>query len=52
VGDAEALGRALADTLAEPPSPAFLQEAAAPFEAEASARAYLAALGIHPEPTP
>ncbi|KPV39146.1 glycosyl transferase family 1 [Thiohalorhabdus denitrificans] len=46
VGDAEALGRALADTLAEPPESAFLQEAAAPFEAEASARAYLAALGV------
>jgi hypothetical protein len=46
VGDDVALAEALAGLLAHPPPREVLQAAAQPFSAEASARAYAAALGL------
>lgn len=46
VGDDAALAAALADTLAAPPAREALRAAAAPYAVDASARAYLAALGF------
>ncbi|MFP4280590.1 MAG: glycosyltransferase [Halochromatium sp.] len=45
VGDHRALARALGETLARPPAPALLRARARAFAVDASARAYLAALG-------
>ncbi|MFP4495891.1 MAG: glycosyltransferase [Halochromatium sp.] len=45
VGDHRALARALGETLARPPAPALLRACARAFAVDASARAYLAALG-------
>jgi glycosyltransferase involved in cell wall biosynthesis len=46
VGDHQALAGAIERTLAAPPSAAALTRRAAAFSVEASARAYLSALGI------
>lgn len=46
VGDAEALARAMLETLEHPPDPKTLQEAARPYTVEASTRGYLEALGL------
>lgn len=48
VGDAEALARAMRETLDHPLPRATLQEAARPYEIEASTTAYLRALGLDP----
>lgn len=45
VGDHRALARALGETLARPPAPPLLRARARAFAVDASARAYLAALG-------
>lgn len=46
VGDAEALARALEDTLDHPPEPAALRQAAQRYTVDNSAREYLRALGL------
>lgn len=46
VGDHQALARVIAETLAHPPAPEGLIERAQAFSISASARAYLAALGV------
>lgn len=48
VGDADALARAMIETLAHPLPREFLMEAARPYSLEASTRGYLDALGFHP----
>jgi len=48
VGDDTALAQAMAGVLDHPPEAATLQEAVTAYNAEASARAYLGALGITP----
>jgi glycosyltransferase involved in cell wall biosynthesis len=48
VGDVDALARAMAATLAAPPDRESLRAGAAPYTLEASARAYLDALGLTP----
>jgi len=54
VGDAQALGLAMFETLSDPLAPEILREAAFPYEIEQSTTAYLRALGLAPripEPT-
>jgi glycosyltransferase involved in cell wall biosynthesis len=51
VGTSGALAEAMAATLANPPAPEFLQQAAQPYLSEASARAYLQALGWERAPS-
>jgi glycosyltransferase involved in cell wall biosynthesis len=48
VGDAEALADAMAQTLAAPPRPADLQQAARPYAVEIAVSAYLAEMGLAP----
>jgi len=52
VGDHQALARVISATLAHPPTPALLRERAQAFSVEASADAYLAALGLSAELAP
>jgi glycosyltransferase involved in cell wall biosynthesis len=49
VGDHQALAQVISTTLSGPPAPALLHERAQAFSVEASARAYLDALGIAEE---
>jgi glycosyltransferase involved in cell wall biosynthesis len=46
VGDVQGLARGILDTLAHPPEPALLAQAAEPYRVEGSATRYLATLGI------
>lgn len=52
IGDAQALSRAILQTLDDPLPPEVLREAARPFEIEAATDAYLTAMGLSPYATP